>query len=323
MALPIEQYSTDLEYVYTKDRPEMGHICTRKYISLSGYSYIELRGFFLEKELARMIVYQRAGTTNIINSPNWDRKTGKAEDVATDYFNAFKTLKTSAHEVTLGIDALESLHRGHDADHTRTNENLDYKLYDILKPSGLSYRVLYDLNTNERTWGVWGGLDRTQDNEDGNNPIIFSTKYKNIYKPNVIIDREDYKNACIVVHNSTNEKVSEITTEVFFNSDTEPTRFDMIHAQANKQDLSASDFIKALEAEANNRLHDTPIEINLEFDAMAGSYEYGEDFDLGDLCSVEIPDMGLTADVRLIGCYEVMKDGQWSMTMEFGTPMLK
>ena len=55
---------------------------------------------------------------------------------------------------------------------------------------------------------------------------------------------------------------------------------------------------------------------------MMSSYEYRTDFDLGDLCSIEIPEMDLSAQARLIGCYEVMKSGQWSMTMEFGTPII-
>ena len=62
--------------------------------------------------------------------------------------------------------------------------------------------------------------------------------------------------------------------------------------------------------------------INVEFDAMEGSYEYGIDFDLGDLCSIEIPEMGISAEARLIGCYEVMKSGGFSMAMEFGTPII-
>ena len=48
-----------------------------------------------------------------------------------------------------------------------------------------------------------------------------------------------------------------------------------------------------------------------------------KDFDIGDECTLEIPEMSLSADARLIGCYEVMKSGQWSMSMEFGTPIIR
>ena len=79
----------------------------------------------------------------------------------------------------------------------------------------------------------------------------------------------------------------------------------------------------ALENEVSNALNETVKIINIEFDALMGSYEYMKDFDIGDECTLEIPEMSLSADARLIGCYEVMKSGQWSMTMEFGTPILR
>lgn len=319
--LPVNQYTTDLKYIYTKDRPEMGKIESVNYISLTSGSYIQIRGFFLEHELARMICFPK-GNTNILSSPSWEFREGKAEDVAIEYYNGFRRIKTSEVDFDLGIDPVESQHRGKDSIHYRNEEDLAYKLYDILKPSGMSYRVLYDLNANTRTMEVWSGLDRTQDNEDGNNPIIFSTKYKNVYKPNILIDESDYKNGCIVVHETREGDNSTYISRVAFNGD-EDIRLMTIRATANRSEYSEADFYIAMENEGLNELLNNVKEINLEFDALAGSYIYGEDFDLGDMCSVEIPEMGLTADVRLIGCYEVMKDGGWTMTMEFGTPMIK
>lgn len=268
-----------------------------------------------------MIVYQR-GATNITNSPSWEFQKGPAEDVAINYYNAFKKLTTIDHTVELDITATESLHRGNEAEHYRNGEDLAYKLYDILKPSGMSFRVQYDLNEDTRTLSVWSGLDRTQDNTDGNNPIIFSTKYGNVSKPNIVIDETDYKNAVIVVQESYQNDVSTFDVQAAFSDDGEEVNFVTQRASINKADFSKSGYEEALRQDGLNHLNEYIKQINLEFDAMAGSYDYMVDFDLGDLCSVEIAEMSLTADVRLIGCYEVMKNGQWSMTMEFGTPML-
>ena len=33
--------------------------------------------------------------------------------------------------------------------------------------------------------------------------------------------------------------------------------------------------------------------------------------------------MEFSADARIIGIYEVMKSGEWSMIIEFGTPIIK
>ena len=47
-----------------------------------------------------------------------------------------------------------------------------------------------------------------------------------------------------------------------------------------------------------------------------------EDFDLGDKCNVEIPEIGFSEEVRLTGVYEVVKFGQISISLEFGNQTL-
>lgn len=77
-----------------------------------------------------------------------------------------------------------------------------------------------------------------------------------------------------------------------------------------------------MDNEGLNALVDYPRIVNVDFDALENSYEYRKDFDLGDKCTVVIAEIGMTLEARLIGCYEVMKSGQWSMNMEFGTPII-
>ena len=62
---------------------------------------------------------------------------------------------------------------------------------------------------------------------------------------------------------------------------------------------------------------------NIEFQIYRGSYEYMVDYDLGDLISLEISEIGLSLDARIISCYEVVKNGVWELTLEIGTPLIK
>ena len=81
--------------------------------------------------------------------------------------------------------------------------------------------------------------------------------------------------------------------------------------------------LKANVAEAEQELTNNYSRIiNTEFDALNGSYEYMEDFDLGDKCNVEIPEIGFSEEVRLTGVYEVVKFGQISISLEFGNQTL-
>lgn len=320
--IPIEQYSSDIEYIYTKNRPEIGKVKQINYLNERNYKNIQLSGYFLEKELDRHVVYPK-GTSNILDAPEWINFSGKAEDVAYAFFEAFKQISTDTFSSNLGILSETSKSRGKNSVHARNGEYLGKKIYDILKPSEMSYKTGYDFENNTKTFSVWSGVDRTEGNAGNNNPVIFSTKYGNIKNPNILISKTDYKNACIVSNEQINGETNSYTSRaVLKETDDEEIRFLSLMSSLSKSDYTDSGFIEALENEALNELEKHQVLINVEFDAMEGSYEYMKDFDMGDKCSLEFPEMNLSLQAVLIGCYEVIKSGKWTMTMEFGEPVI-
>lgn len=325
LEIPLGQYNSSYVYIYTKDRPEMGIINQINYVDKANYKAINLSGYFLENDLNKRVAY-RKGSSNISNAPEWVNKSGMAEDVAFAYFNAFKDITFMAGTVQrkclLGIQSGTSLARGKQSDHERGGEYLGNKIYSILKPSEMSYRVSYDFESNTKVFSVWSGKNRTQDQTD-NNPVTFSTKYGNIKNPNILIDYTSYRNGCIV----DNENNDSVYSRVLLNradDDDEYDSFSYVRSSVNKVDYADDNtFFAALESEGNADLAEHVKLINVEFDAMEGSYEYLVDFDLGDKCNLEIPEIEISADAVLIGCYEVIKSGTWSLTLEFGTPIIR
>ncbi len=317
--LPLDQYSADMKYLYTKDRPEVGKITQKNYTEQNGFAYMQLSGYFLENELNRHVVYPQ-GSSNIWNSPSWVKKSGKAEDVAYGFFDGFKIIKTDTVTSELNMARAPSASRGKDAVHTRNGEYLGAKIYDILKPSGMSYRIDYDFLKNEKKFCVWSGRDLTAKNKDGNNPVLFSTRYGNLKKPDLLDDEGSEKNICINVWES-DEKYTLRVVEREIGA--EEYAFIYHTTSENKDEgVSDADFEKILEEEAKNVLADHERTLNIEFDADPGSYVYGQDFDLGDQCDLEISGV-MTVEARLIACHEVIKSGKWTMSMEFGTPLIK
>lgn len=322
--IPLEQYDARYSYIYTKDRPEMGFISQINYIDKSKYKAVNLSGLFLENELNRRVVY-RKGTTNISNSPSWTSFKGSAENVAYAYFDAFKDVIFSdgnmQHESRSGIGRGTAYSRGLQAEHERCGEYLGDKIYSILKPSELSYRISYDFESNEKIFSVWSGRDRTQEQKE-NNPVTFSTRYGNIKEPNILIDNTGYKNGCIV----DNENSGAVYARAVLNREPDEMydSFTYVKSSVNRTDYPEdADFYSALGAEANAELMERVKLINTEFDTLEGSYEYMADFDLGDKCSIEIPEIEISANAILIGCHEVIKSGVWNLTLEFGTPILR
>lgn len=302
----------------------MGEITQINFINQRGYKAINISGFFLENWLNKRVVY-RKGTSNIVGGPEWMNQEGKSEDVAYAYFNAFKDVSISQSGDTvdciLGIESGQSLSRGRISNHERCGEKLGSKIYSILKPSEMSYRILYDFEENKKVFSVWSGYDRTQDQSE-NNPVTFSTRYGNIKNPNILIETTNYCNSCII----DNENNGAVYERALLNKAAEDDEyiFSYVKSSVNKNDYdSDTDFYSALEAEGKTDLNERVKLINVEFDAMEGSYDYMEDFDLGDKCNIEIPEVDISADAVLIGCYEVIKKGNHSLTLEFGEPVLR
>ena len=302
----------------------MGEITQINFINQRGYKAINISGFFLENWLNKRVVY-RKGTSNIVGGPEWMNQEGNAEDVAYAYFNAFKDVSISQSGDTvdciLGIESGQSLSRGKISNHERCGEKLGSKIYSILKPSEMSYRILYDFEENKKVFSVWSGYDRTQDQSE-NNPVTFSTRYGNIKNPNILIETTNYCNSCII----DNENNGAVYERALLNNAAEDDEyiFSYVKSSVNKNDYdSDTDFYSALEAEGKTDLNERVKLINVEFDAMEGSYDYMEDFDLGDKCNIEIPEVDISADAVLIGCYEVIKKGNHSLTLEFGEPVLR
>lgn len=332
VTLPLGQYDTSIVFIYTRDRPEVGRISQINYSDRNGTRSVTLSGYFLEYELHRRIAYKKSTVTNITNAPTWVNATGHAETVAHKYFNAFKDVTFTKDGTTynsyLGIDEATNQNRGHDSDHERDGSTLDKKIYTILKPSEMSYRIDCDFETKTKTFEVWKGIDRTHDNEELNNPIVFATKYGNIKNPSVVLSSTSYRNCYITEASYTENDVERVYVEAGCertDSETESDdSFEYVSGASNRSDFeSETAYIEALHAKGHVELQDHVKTIKVDFDAMQGSYTYKEDFDIGDKCSIEINEIGLSADAVLIGCYEVISKGVWTLELEFDTPTIK
>lgn len=332
LQIPLEQYDPSFKYLYTKDRPETGRIIQTNYVDNNGQRSIQLSGYFLEYELNRMVVFPK-GEGNVVNGPTWVEKSGTAEDVAYDFFDAFSQVQfyngTDATPTTvgLGINSKTSQHRGSNTQHTRDNSYLGNKIYHILKPSGMSYKVMYDFENNEKHFEVWAGKNRTSEQTD-NNPVTFSTRYGNIKNSNVLLDDSTYKTGCIIIGNKNNDDETSTTfTRVLIDPSELPedNAFLPLQSSTDVDDFDTlDDYYKTLDGEGRSEKNSKWVRtMNVEFDALTGSYEYMQDFDIGDVCNLEIAEVGISANARLVGCYEVVKNGGWSLTLEFGTPIIK
>lgn len=311
-------YNPAIKYLYTKDRPEVGEITQINFIgSNEGYVFA-LSGYFLEEIVNTRCVYPK-GTGNILNGPAWVNQSGNAEDVAIAYFKAFKDVKIDGASASLDIAVATSQGRGKFAEHERTKDRLGKKIHTILKPSEMSYRVVYDFVENLKTFIPVKGRNLTPSHGPEDNPVTFSTAFGNLKNPNIKIDIANYCNSYIVSNSYSNNNIDYTDIQASINTE-ESARFLYVDASLNKSDYAtANDYINAMHAAAREELSKHVKEAAFDFDALAGSYVYMEDFDLGDKCSLEVPEISLSKDAVLIECTEVIKKGTHTLSMKFDT----
>lgn len=300
--VPIDQFNLNMEYIYTKSRRELGKIDKVHVIEEdNGFKYAQITGKFIENELNDKLVYPQFSAN------------GNIEDESIRMVNKYK-----GDIPLLTVNASQS--KGENTVFTSSEGNLADELYTALQLHEMSFSVNYDYESNTKALSIWQGVDRTQ-SQTKNNFITFSTSFNNLKKPNYVIQK-DFKNYGIVkgsfdgadVYVVADASNGEYQKQTFIDGSSIEVEDGMTLAQ-----------YKALLAQygLNTLIADYVAINNIEFDVDISSYEYMVDYNLGDKCTIILEDLGLIIEQRLIAVYEVIKDNELSLSVEFGNQKIK
>lgn len=334
------------KYVYSEKRSELGKISQVNWKKDADRETLTISGLFAESDLNKMVCYAKpthfdddSGVhpgTSILStgSPTWVTQDGTADVVARAFFEGFKQVsfrnylvrdfdgaemvtRTFALPITFGTIAPGNYHR---AIHNRNNEYLGNKLYDILKESYAAPKIKFDYDTKVETLNIVHGVVRTQGgHEYGVNPILLSTKNGSIKSASIVTSNTKTKDA--VLQYAEDESQTLILANALDGSE---GRFQVEQIKSNQADFNSDNAYKlSVMADASTRLHELEDVINIQFDFVNSSYKYMEDFDLGDIISVDIPEIGISIDTQIVSCYEVIKGGVWSLDIEIGKAIMR
>ena len=348
------QYTKDWKYIYTSARPEMGRISQVNWSKKNNVSTVTISGKFLEEELNNMICYPKptyfasaSGSDPDIgvsvlaeNSPTWISKEGTADEVATAFFNGFKqlnfknyeigdfsgtTLKTKNFVIPIELSEVEAGEYKYSA-HTRNGEKLGSKLYDILNESKASFRISFNFEKKLFYMNIIHGKDRTASNLDIN-PCVLSTQNGTISEASLVTSNTDTKDT--VLQYSEGDDLTMVMINTKANSSgriiaqsMNINRNDYLDNGTITEDAKKKFRLDTM-ANASDTLRDKTDKFNFQFSAVNGSYEYMEDFDIGDMISIEVPEIDLSLDAQIVGCYEVVKNGIWTLSLEVGRTILR
>lgn len=295
--MPLALYDPNWAYIGTPDRPELGMV---QKLQSSDSTTILISGFFCEKMLDEKVCY-----------PRYQGDAAQTETAVRSIFSQYK------EDLPIILGAANTPLLGDRTQSDFSDDELGTKLYSILEPRELSYRVRYDYESNKLIFEVWQGLDRTQSQTE-NSWVTFSADFGNLQGRTFDMDDSAYKNYAIIPVDADEDGIEMDTFYVDLSNGGRKRKivFDM-RSETVSEELTEAEWKQAVMQEATERLMSYQKVEDIDVNVIQG--EYLNSFDLGDKCSTELPDIGYSLESRIVEVNEVFKaDGGHTVSVGLG-----
>lgn len=188
-------------------------------------------------------------------------------------------------------------------------ENLADKLEEIGEYSNLGWDITLDFDNNNFIFDVTQGRDLTVDQESLP-PVIFSIDFNSVKNRHYIESSLNHKN--VGYCGGQGEEETRLIQQVG-----EVRGFDRIETFI---DCSQAENIDELTTEGNQKLEDLKKIKSFEVQIIPyGSFNYEEDYDLGDIVTAQDRKLGVTMNSRIIELKEIYEVSGFNLEAIFGT----
>lgn len=292
-----KDYSPDMKYIYSKERPELGMIQCVEYSDDD--SMVVLRGFFYEKKLADKIIYPMF--------LQYGTRESFVASVVEKYKADIPKLSVATYEDT-----------GDRIQKQETGGNLETVAYTTLKVDEKSYRCTYDYENDVVNFEIYQGADRTQEQTE-NNFVTFSKGFRNIKNISAKNDSSNFRNYFVVAGNGEGSGRIYVVVDLSGGEYQQQLFVDCKNETYNPDEQTLDEYKAALYQKGLEKAKEYVNIHNVEFDADANAgARYLEDYDLGDKCDVVLDDLQQSYEARIIEVYETWNSGKHTVTLTFG-----
>lgn len=211
-------------------------------------------------------------------------------------------------------------------DFTAASKGLGEKMYELEKYCEATHTISYDYEHNWVSLYLWQGKDRTTGQTE-NSWALFSDAFCNVKScqyhrslsgfmdtamvfgegegddriwKKVQVDGAKYSGYCLVVDARDLQKTYKDGSSV-------------------EHTYSDAEYEKVLEQRGRDKLAKHPVveTVSCEVDYTA-NLVYKKDYDLGDICTVQLTEIGVEANMRLTEIAETYENGRLKLSVEFG-----
>lgn len=282
----------------------------------------EVKGRTLEKYLARRIVWGTYSSgkayastimydmvdKNAINPTNLERKIPylvNAED----------------KQIGLKLDQYQ-----------KTGGELYEALYNLATDSDIGFSIIFDPRNKRLVFEVRMGVDRTQNNIEGNDPVVFSSDLEDILSSSYYMNAEDVKNVAFVQGEDSGENRKSVVA-----GDNTKIGFERKELYVDARDLQSEievekdgetvqvvlteeEYNATLTQRGNEKLSENVKTETFESKIRQFGdiqYQFGVDYEKGDKITVVDWELGISVSARITSVEEDFSD-EYSLVLTFG-----
>lgn len=266
---------------------------------------ITIKGRFAKSLLDRRIIYNLSGTSNKATILNGNVETN-VRSLVNDNAIASRSLDILELGAVAGIDKVIVDENGDAAQKQVSFKGLLDYTEAVLKEYGIASTV--KLSNGKLQYIVYEGADRSADNTDGNQPIVFSKEYDNLLSSEYTHDTTLEKNVALV--GGEGEGIDRFCVllgsqsglerkEVFVDASSLGKKYkDDADVEQTYTDAVYTEMLKAHGRQVTAAMKSTE-DFNGAIDITNGNWKYNEDVFLGDIVTVQDNEIGVFKNVRL------------------------
>ena len=256
----------------------------------------------------------------------YDNKQGDAETVMKHYVERNAVNPDDLMRIIPNLVIAPNQNRGGTVSWSSRFKNLDEELNEISSYSGLGWGIILDLENKRFVFDVFEGKNLVYSQSE-NPPIIFSPEFNSLKNMAYTESALDYKNMAYVAGQGegVERRVVSIGTEtgleryelfvdardVEETTDVETTDPETSQPTTEQVPRPEQDIINDLLDRGDKKLSEHAAEVYLEGQILTKSpFRYENDYDLGDVVTLQNRDWGVTLDARIIEIKEIYEVGK-------------
>lgn len=199
----------------------------------------------------------------------------------------------------------------------------------LASDSDIGFNVLFDPENKKLIFEVRAGMDRTENNPDGNEPVVFSTELEDILSSSYYTNNQDEKTVALVQgeDSGSNRKsviVGDDEAEGFDRKelyvDARDLQSEVYHDDGTTTKLTDEEYANTLSQRGDEKLAEYPVTETFEAQIRQFGdvqYEYGVDYFKGDKVTVVDEELGISVSARITQVEEDFSE-EYALVLTFG-----